>query len=98
MSIRISAAVDQVTAQANGDVSIRLVRTVTDDALPPEHAVLAQSYHRATVTATDAYEAVMAGVLAHLGAMGWPAIGADDLARAERIARAARADASETGE
>lgn len=92
MSIRIVAAVDQVTAQASGDMSIRLVRTVMDDALPPEHAVLAQSYHRATVTARDAYEVVMTGVLAHLRVMGWPEIGADDLARAARVAQAARAE------
>lgn len=90
MTITIRTTIDQVTAMANGDVGIRFSRTVEDGALPPEHAVLAQSYHRTTMTPGDAYDDVMRGVLAHLAAMGWPSVDEDDLARAKRIVRAAR--------
>ena len=71
---------DRVEVLANGTLQIRLLKIIAED-----ETVLAQQYHRTVVPPGTSIDEQFAAVNVHLQEMGFPAVGAEDIARLQRL-------------
>lgn len=80
MAIKRKTVVDQIEANRNGNIGIRLCLLLVDG-----NQELSSKYHRTIIDNSVTVEAQMAAVNEHLASMGELPVGADDLAKIQNF-------------